>query len=240
MVSDQDRRAYFDYLKELGEWRQIYGLGAMKRMRTAYGVGSAICIVIAGAILIYAAQILGHALKEAITAVFAGLFSIFSAVLGFIFTRLKEVEASGNQRMRELEKLEQQSLRELEKLERQKYLELQAAERTKKQQNYERVIETLAPYIRKEPTADDKFATAYVHTWVVGSSAVLIAVQKFLNTPSYQTLDAVLMAMREDMELGDPASHFSTDPVEFTSRGLFAPEVKKVRDTILQDGAKND
>lgn len=205
---------------------------AIRRMQAVFGFAAVTCIVAATCLAIYFAQtIFAHALKEAIAAVFTGVLSILSAVLGFVFTRMKDREMAAQQRMRELELAGVQRLRELEKMEVQKQMDLDAAARAKKQENYELIIETLAPYIRKEQGADDKFATAYVRTWIVGSSNVLEAVQRFLDSPNHKMLDAVLTAMREDMSLKMPEQRQLGHAANFSSRGLFTKDVQ-IRDGL--------
>lgn len=205
----------------------LQGSETLKRMRTAYGVGALLCIVVASGLLIYVIHTLSPVFKEvvaAVAAIITGLLSIVSAALGFVFTRMKELEMAGLQRMRELEKIEWQ-----------KNVELQAADRATKQKNYERIIEALAPHIRKQAEGADKFSIAYLHTWVIGSTEVLAAMQKFLDAPASSTLDTVLLAMRRDLTLDTEDSQFDLNSGQgghFTSRGLF--ERKETTKTVVE------
>ncbi len=172
----------------------MYVPASLKRLKTAYSLTAIACIVLAIFVLIFIAKMLSTPLKDVIAAIGAfitGLLSLVSAALGYVLTRMKEVEMAGMQRMRELEIMELQ-----------KNAEMAAAYRATKQKNYERIIETLAPHVRKHEQASDNFSTAYLHTWVIGSTEVLTAMQKFLDTPSSLTLDEVLMAMRQDLAVG--------------------------------------
>src|SRR5476649_2038575 len=102
--------------KDLDHFWETHGSKALKKTKTAYGVGALLCIVVATGLLLYVVHVLAPVFKEmvaAVAAIITGLLSLISVALGFVFTRMKELEAAGLQRMRELEKIEWQKIVEL-------------------------------------------------------------------------------------------------------------------------------
>ena len=131
--------------------------------------------------------------------VVAACASLLAAIFTYVFQRAKDVELDTIQKRKELE----------------------LAERRTKQENYTRVLERLAPYIREPTEKAADFTTAYLHTWVVGSHTVLKCIYDFLNEPNDKVLDALLRAMRADLTLESEDQFRSLTGL--TSEKLFLP-----------------
>lgn len=165
--------------------------------RAATGLLAAVLLAVAIGATAYGLLVLAAAAKEIIVAVIAGAASLLSAVFAYAFQRAKDREMAAMQRHREIE----------------------LATRKAKQENYSRILERLAPYIRDPERSGDEFSTAYLQAWVAGSVAVLRSTQRFLDRRDYQSLDSLLRAMRDDLtdEEGESALALS----ELTSEALF-------------------
>ncbi|CAG9269740.1 hypothetical protein [Paraburkholderia caribensis] len=89
--------------RESDYFRMVHGTAALRKMKTAYGVGALVCIILASGLLIFVVQALSPVFKEVVAAaaaIITGLLSIVSVALGFVFTRMKELEMAGLQRLR--------------------------------------------------------------------------------------------------------------------------------------------
>lgn len=165
--------------------------------RVATGLLTAVLLAVAISAAVYGLLVLATAAKEIIVAVITAAASLLSAVFAYAFQRAKDREMAAIQKHREMEL---------------------AARRTK-QENYSRILDRLAPYIRDPERAGDEFSTAYLQTWVAGSVAVLQGVQQFLERRDYQSLDMLLHAMRDDLSLEERGSDRALR--EITSKDLF-------------------
>lgn len=145
--------------------------------RVATGLLAAVFLAVAIGATAYGLLVLAAAAKEIIVAVLAAATSLLSAVFGYAFQRAKDREMATMQRHREIE----------------------LATRKAKQENYSRILERLAPYIRDPDRSGDEFSTAYLQAWIAGSVAVLQGTQQFLDQRDYRSLDALLRAMRDDL-----------------------------------------
>jgi hypothetical protein len=155
----------------------------------------ALCLLgIAVATAAYGLIVLGSAAKEILVSVITASTALLSAVFAYAFQRAKDIELASIQKQRELEI---------------------AAKKTK-QDNYARILERLAPYIRDPMKAGDDFTTAQLHAWVTGSADVLLAVEAFRQKRNWMTLDHLLAAMRRDLSLGD-----HRDLNNLSSQGMF-------------------
>ena len=165
--------------------------------RLAAGLIAGIFLVVAVAAAGYGLIVLVSAAKEILVAVIAASASLLSAVFAYAFQRAKDIELAAIQRRRELE----------------------GAERKVKQENYARILESLAPYIRNPERTGDNFTTAYLYTWITGSVAVVEAVNAFLKNQNSKTLDALLRTMRDDLTLEKWGSDQALKAI--SSEGLF-------------------
>lgn len=168
-----------------------------RRDRVAAGMLAALLLAVAIAAAGYGLIVLAAAAKEILVSVVAAAASLLSAVFAYAFQRTKDLELAAVQRRRELE----------------------VAERKTKQENYARILERLAPYVRNAGQAGDGFTTAYLHTWVTGSREVVAKTAKFLEDRNYQALDALLCAMRDDLRVDWSSSDYALRDI--TSKGLF-------------------
>jgi hypothetical protein len=172
----------------------------------ASGLMAGLLLTVAIVAVWYGLVVLGGIAKEILVSVVAAAASLLSAVFTYGFQRAKDVELAAIQKRREME----------------------LAERKVKQENYARILQNLAPYIRDPNGAADDFTTAYLHTWVTGSDNVVLRVYEFLDKRSDVTLDGLLYAMRADLRLELAPSNLLEG---LSSRALFVapppPPAKK-------------
>lgn len=180
--------------------------------RSSSGWLALFLLTVAVAATLYGLIVLGSAAKEILVAVIAASASLLSAVFAYAFQRARDMEKAARQRERELESAAIQRERELELAAIRHRRELDLAAKKIKQDNYTRILEKLAPYIRNPTAAGDEFTTAYLHAWVVGSIDVLREVDEFLKKRDWKSLDRLLGAMREDLalELGESLEGLSS------------------------------
>src|SRR5438552_980664 len=168
-------------------------------MRTPYYVQGPVVLLIqrllSGAIAVvfllivvgaagYGLIVLVGAAKEILVVVIVVSASLLSAIFGYVFQRNKELEMAAVQRNKELE----------------------LAQRKVMQDNYSRILERLAPYIRNPKQSSDDFSTAHLFTWVTGSAEVVRLSSTFMKAKDPESLDELLRAMRKDLMFYDSGS----------------------------------
>lgn len=158
--------------------------------RLLTGILAAILLLTAIGAAAYGLIVLVDAGKEILVAVIAAAASLLSAVFAYVFQRNKELELAAVQKDRELE---------LAAVHQEK--ELAVIQRKTMQDNYARVLDRLAPYIRNPSHNGDDFTTAHLFTWVVGSPEVVALTSRFMRERTPDSLDALLLAMRKDLAL---------------------------------------
>jgi hypothetical protein len=161
--------------------------------RTLTGILAASLLLTAVGAAAYGLIVLTNVAKEILVAVIAAAASLLSAVFAYVFQRNKELELASVQRDRELEIIQRKTM----------------------QENYTRVLEKLAPYVRNPNQGGDDFTTAHLFTWVVGSPKVVGLTSLFIHERTPENLDALLLAMRSDLAL----ESWRLD--EATTSGLF-------------------
>lgn len=171
--------------------------------RISAAILAGVFLLVAVGAAAYGLLVIAEAAADVIVAVITASATLFAAVFGYVFQRLKELELAAVQRRQELE----------------------LQERNTKQENYKRVLEELAPFLRNPREEADAFTTAHLLTWVVGSPKVVMLTGELMTARNSGTLDNLLFAMRQDLE-PDQRKGF-TRPEEMTTKGLFpVPEPK--------------
>ena len=97
----------------------------------------------------------------------------------------------------------------------------------RQQQVYVEILDLLAPYIRDPENNRDKFATAFLHSWITCNDEVVLQLFAFLKHRDAEHLDSVIQAMRRDIRLSPRLSYREQDGKEqvITCAGLFpAPQ----------------
>lgn len=73
----------------------------------------------------------------------------------------------------------------------------------RKQERYAAILEGLVPYIRAKGADSDAFATAVLHSYVVGDIWVAEAIHQFINERTSENLDRIIYWMRKDLGMED-------------------------------------
>lgn len=184
----------------------------LRWQRLATGILTILLFLVAIGAIIYGLTTAVKAVTDIIVATIAGVTSLLSAVFAYIFQRTKDLEMAQIQHELDLN---------LAKDHHQKETNLSI--RKTKQENYARILEKLAPYIRNPSKNSDDFTTAYLHTWVMGSPAVVQAVGDFLKSRDFKSLDKLLLAMRKDLRHLDAEDYYEYALDNVSSKGLFPP-----------------
>lgn len=79
--------------------------------------------------------------------------------------------------------------------------ELAFEQQKQRQANYGDLLKQVGDFIRRRDAGDDKFDTAHLYSWVVGSEEVIKATQAFMLSQEAPDLKALLVAMRSDAGL---------------------------------------
>jgi hypothetical protein len=69
----------------------------------------------------------------------------------------------------------------------------------RKQERYAAILEGLVRYIRSQGSNVDEFAKPVLHAYVVGDKRVASTINRFLESRTHERLDAIIIAMREDL-----------------------------------------
>jgi hypothetical protein len=200
-------------------------------MRPMYGqrIAAAILTLVLLSIAIGAAAygfiVFATLAKEILVSVIAGVASLLAVVFTYVFQRARELELASIVREKDLELAQVARAKELE-----------MAERKLKQENYARILERLAPFVRQPDKAGDDFTTAYLYTWICGSADVVVLTNTFLKERNFTSLDNLLKAMRREFRLDNIKIHnvslpgFTNEiPSSITSENLFPrPPAEKV------------
>ncbi len=73
----------------------------------------------------------------------------------------------------------------------------------RKQERYAAILEGLVPYIRAKGMESDAFATAVLHSYVVGDKWVAEAIHQFVKERTSERLDKIVYWMRKDLGMED-------------------------------------
>ena len=80
-----------------------------------------------------------------------------------------------------------------------------------RQENYGKLLEKLATFVRDPKKEADEFTKVHLYSWVVGSAEVVESTTEFMKKRSKDNLRKLLLAMRNDVGL--PGTTASLDQV---------------------------
>lgn len=159
--------------------RNVYHADGSRLERGIVGQVAAFFFFVSVIAAAYGVVVLLGTAKEILVAVIAAAATLLSAIFGYLFQRTKELELAWLHRKQELE----------------------FQQRRVTQENYGRIIQGLASFIRNPKQSADDFATAHLFTWVTGSPEVVLLTLEFIEQPNPSILDRLLLEMRRDLSL---------------------------------------
>jgi hypothetical protein len=197
----------------------------------------AVVLLFAIGATIYALTVATDAIIKITVAALPAVIAICGTILKHSLDRARESESADRKHYRDIALADRRHRRDIELADRKHARELELSEirreeaieneqRQKKREVYAGILNRLSDYVRFPQKNRDEFATAFLHTWLIGSDPVVVAVQRFFDERTVNSLDSIVKAMRS--ETGLPKEIYTVLPsgntLLITSQGLYPPK----------------